>query len=138
MVKIWSKDKILEEWAIASIITLHKKGPKTKCENLKGVVLFPTTYKILYHILLQKLTLSAEKIIEDYLCSFLKGRSTIDQMYYLRHLAEKREYGKNLFHLFADFKQEYDNKQRKSLQKFMKQFDNSKKLIKMAKYVRLH
>ena len=45
------------------IVPIYKKGDKTECSNYMGILLLPTTYKILSIILLSRLTPYAEEII---------------------------------------------------------------------------
>jgi len=49
---IWKKEKLPEEWKESIIVSIHKKGDKTDCNNYRGILLLPNTYKILSNILL--------------------------------------------------------------------------------------
>jgi hypothetical protein len=53
---IWNEEELPAEW----------KGDKTDCSNYRGLLLLPTTYKILSNILLSWLTPYAEEIIGDH------------------------------------------------------------------------
>jgi len=44
-----------EEWKESNIVSIYKKGDKTNCSN-KGISNLQTKYKILYNILLSRLT----------------------------------------------------------------------------------
>jgi len=48
---------------VSIIVPIYKKGDKTECSNYMGILLLPTTYKILSIILLSRLTPYAEEII---------------------------------------------------------------------------
>ena len=52
---IWKKEKLPEEWKKSIIMPIHKEGDKTDCNNYRGIILLPATYKILSNILLSRL-----------------------------------------------------------------------------------
>ena len=62
---IWKKEKLPEEWKESIIVPIHKKGDKTDCNNYTVILLLPTTYKILYNILLSRLIPYVKEIIGD-------------------------------------------------------------------------
>ena len=55
IISIWVKEKLPEEWKESIIVLIHKKGDKTDCNNYRGILLLPTTYKILSNIMLSRL-----------------------------------------------------------------------------------
>ena len=62
-------------------------------------------YKILYNILLSRLTPYAEEIIGDHQCGFQRNRSTADHILCIRQIPEKKwEYSEAVHQLFIDFK----------------------------------
>ena len=81
IISIWKKVELREEWKESIIIPIHKKGDKTNCNNYRGILLLPTTYKILSNILLSRLIPYAKEIIVDHQCGFRRNRSTIDNIY---------------------------------------------------------
>jgi hypothetical protein len=62
------EEEIPEEWKEWIIVPIHKKGDKTDCSNDTGISLCSTTCKILFSILLSRLTPYAEKIIGNNQC----------------------------------------------------------------------
>jgi hypothetical protein len=60
------------------------------CNNYRGISLLPTTYKILSNILLSRLVPYAKEIIGDYQCGFRRNRSTIDHIFFIRQMLEKK------------------------------------------------
>ena len=87
---IWKKEKLPEEWKESIIVPIHKKGDKRDCNNYRGISLFPTTYKILSNILLSRLVPYAKEIIGDHKCGFRRSRSTIDHIFFIRQMLEKK------------------------------------------------
>jgi len=63
IIAIWNKEELPEEGKESVIVSVHKKGDKIKCNNYRGISLFPTTYKILSNILLSRLIPYAEEIM---------------------------------------------------------------------------
>ena len=87
---IWEKEKLPEEWKVSIIVPIHKKGDKTDCNNYGGISLLPTTYKILSNILFSRLIPYAKEIIGDQQCGFRRNRSTIDHIFCIRQILEKK------------------------------------------------
>ena len=108
-----------EEWKESIIVPIHKKGDKTDCSNYRGISLLPTTYKILSNILLSRLTPYAKEIIGDHQCDFRRNRSTIDHIFCIRQILEKKcEYNEEVHQLFIDIKKGYDSVRRGSYIRF--------------------
>ena len=131
---IWKKEKLSEEWKESIIVPIHKKGDKTDCNNYSSISLSPTTYNILSNILLSRLTPYAKEIIGDHQCGFRRNRSTIDHIFFIRQILEKKwEYNEEVHHLFIDFKKAYDSVRREVLYKILIEFGIPKKLVRLIK-----
>ena len=76
-----------EEWKESIIVPVYKKGDKINCGNYRGISHLPTTYKILFNILLSRLT--PEEITGDHRCGFRHNRSTTDHIFCIRQILEK-------------------------------------------------
>jgi len=87
---VWKKEELPEDWKESTIVPIHKKGDKTDCNNYRGISLLPTTYKILSNILLSRLIPHAKEIIGDHQCGFRRNMSTIDHIFYIRQMPEKK------------------------------------------------
>ena len=83
-ISIWNKEELPEEWKESIIVPIHKKGDKTDCNNYRGILLLPTTYKILSNILLSRLTTHAEGIIN--VDSDATGRLLITYSAFVKYL----------------------------------------------------
>jgi hypothetical protein len=59
-------------------VPVYEKGDKTDCSNYRGILLLPTTCKILSDILLSRLTPYEEEIIGDNQPGFGCNSSTTD------------------------------------------------------------
>jgi len=57
-------------WKESITVPIYKKGDKIDCSNYIGISHLSTTYKILFSILLSRLTPYAEEITEGYQCGF--------------------------------------------------------------------
>ena len=89
----------------------------------------PTTYKIFSNILLSMLIPYAKEIIEDHQCGFLRNRPTIDHLFWIRQIHEKKwEYSEEVHQLFIDFKKAYDSVRRDVLYKILIEFGIPRKL----------
>jgi len=117
---IWKKEKLPEEWKESIIIPIQKKGDKTDCNNYRGISLLPTTYKILSNILLSRLIPYAKEIIGDHQCGFQRNRLTVDHIFCICQILEKKwEYNEPVHQLFIDFNEAYDSVRREVLYKIL-------------------
>jgi len=44
-----------QEWERRTVINIHKKGTKSKCENYRGITLLPTASKLFANIIKSRL-----------------------------------------------------------------------------------
>jgi hypothetical protein len=108
---------------------MHKKGDKTDCNNYRRISLLSTAHKILSTILLARLTLYVSEVIGDHQCGFRRNRSTMDQIFYIQQILEKKwEYNGMVHQLFIDFKKAYDSVKRQVLYNILLEFDIPNKL----------
>ena len=70
IISIFNKEELPGEWNESIIVRNSKKGDKANCSNYRVMSLLPTTYKIVYNILLSRLTPYAEEIFGDRQCGF--------------------------------------------------------------------
>jgi len=120
---------LLEEWKESIIVPIHKKGDKTDSNNYRGISLLPNTYKILSNILLSRLIPYAKEIIGDHQCGFRRNRSTIDHIFCIRQILEKKwKYNEEVHQLFIGFKNAYYSVRREVLYKILIEFDITRNL----------
>ena len=102
--QIW-KDKIWpQNWTRSLIITLPKKGDLKVCNNYRTLSLISHPSKVLLRIILNRLKNQAKEIIAEEQAGFMKGRSTVEQIFNLRSIIEKyQEHNQKLYHVFYRF-----------------------------------
>jgi hypothetical protein len=86
IISIRNKEELPEEWKESIIVPIYKKGDKTDCNNYRGILLLPTTYKILSNILLSRLIPYAEEVIGDHQCGFRRNRLTTNHIFCIRQI----------------------------------------------------
>lgn len=130
---IWKNEKMPRAWNTGILCPIHKKGDKAVCSNYRGICLLNTTYKILSHVVLERLKPYVERRIGNYQAGFRKGKSTSDQIFSMRQIAEKaREYGIDIHNIFVDYKQAYDSVRHKTVKRALDLFEIPQKLKKLT------
>jgi hypothetical protein len=133
---IWNKEELPQQWKESIIIPIHKKGDKTDYNNYRGISLLSTAYKILSNILLTRLTPYVNEVIGDHQCGFRHNRSTMDQIFYIRQILQKKwKYNGTVHQLFIHFKKVYDSVKREVLYNILLEFGISKKLLRLIKII---
>ena len=111
-----------------------RRGIKQIVITIRGISLFPTTYKVLSNIVLSSLIPYAEEVTGDHQCGFRCNRSTIDHIFCIRQIHEKKwEYNEAVHQLFIDFKNAYDSVRREGLYNILIEFGIPKKLVRLVK-----
>ena len=88
MQKIFSQEKMTEEWRGSLIILIYKgKGDIQECGNYRGIKFISHTMKIWEKIIERRLRV--EKTIGDEQFGFMPGRGTVDAIFALRQMMEK-------------------------------------------------
>jgi hypothetical protein len=131
---MWNKEELPQQWKESIIIPIHKKGDKNDCNNYQGISLLSTAYKILSNILLTRLTPYVSEVSGDHQWGFRHNRSTVDQIFYIRQILEKKwEYNVTVHQVFIDFKKAYDSVKREVLYNILLEFGVPKKLVRLIK-----
>jgi hypothetical protein len=74
------------------------------------------------------------EIIGDHQCVFCHNRFTMDQIFYIRQILEKKwEYNGTVHQLFIDFKKACDSAKREVLYNILLEFGIPKKLVRLIK-----
>jgi hypothetical protein len=131
---MWNKEELPQQWKESIIIPTHKKGDETDCNNYRGISLLSSAYKILSNILLARLTPYVNEVIGDHQYGFRCNRSTLGQIFCIRHILEKkREYNGRVHQLFIDFKKAYDSVKREVLYNVLLELGIPKKLVRLIR-----
>jgi hypothetical protein len=102
------------------VINIHNRGTQSKCENYRGITLFPTAYKLFANIIKNRLNEHLEDEMVEEQCGFRKGRSCTDAIFTVQQIIEKRkEHNLPLVLLFIDYEKAYDNVNRHKLWEMM-------------------
>jgi hypothetical protein len=89
---------------------------------------------MLCNILLARLNPYVNEITGDHQCGFRRKRSTMDQIFYIRQILEKKlEYNGTVHQLFIDFKKVYDSDEREVLYNTPLELGIPKKLVSLIK-----
>jgi Reverse transcriptase (RNA-dependent DNA polymerase). len=104
------------------------------CNNYRGILRLSTSYKILSNTLLSRTTPYAKGIIGEYQCGFRRNRSTIDHIFSIRRILEKKwKYNNEVCQLFIDFEKDCDSIKRESLYDILIKFGVPRKLVRLIK-----
>lgn len=118
----WKSGHIPEEWRMAKIYPVYKKGDRQNCENYRGISVLGICYKIYASILKSRFNVIMENIILEPQNGFRKGRSCSDCIFTINQIFEKhREYNIPTFILFVDLEKAFDKVNRNKLWNIMKQ-----------------
>jgi len=102
--------------------------------NCRGILLLPTTYKILYNILFSRLSPYIDKITGVHLCGFQCIKLTTNQIFCIHQILEKKWESNGTMHqLFVDFEKAYDSVKREVLHKIVTEFGISVEQIRTIK-----
>ena len=83
-------------------------------------------------MILNRLKQQAKEIIAEEQAGFVKGRSTVEQIFNLRSIIEKyQEHQLELYHVFIDFKKAFDRVWHEALWATMNQYNINKTLISL-------
>jgi hypothetical protein len=69
------KEKMPEEWSIAVIRPIHKKGSKMDCDNYRGIAFLSVVYKVMSALIANRQVRYTEKVIGEYQCGVRQNRS---------------------------------------------------------------
>jgi hypothetical protein len=91
-------------------------------------------FTVIPNILLARLTPYVNEIIGDHQCGFHRNRSTMDQIFYIQQILQKKwEYNGTVNQLFIDFKKAYDSVKREVLYNILLEFGIHRKLVRLIK-----
>jgi len=108
--KIINGEKVSEEWKVAIVTSIHKKGDKRKCENYIGISVTSTFSRIYGRILAKLIELEFKNMEMKEQADFRAGRSCIDNIFCITQMIEeKKATNRELYLLFFDLRKAYDS-----------------------------
>ena len=92
------------------ISTIHKKGSKDDCKNYRGITVTSTLSRLYGRVLKHFLEAEYKEMEAEEQAGFRVGRSTIDHIFFLQQITEKKTVRSQPLHLiFIDIKKKvYD------------------------------
>jgi len=108
--KIINGEKVPEEWTVAIVTSIHKKGDKRKCENFRGISVTSTFSRIYGRILAKLVELEHKNMEMEEQAGFRAGRSCIDNIFCIIQIIEKKKATNRELHLlFIGLTKAYDS-----------------------------
>lgn len=110
---IWRQKKIPEDWRIAVILPIFKKGDKRMCGNYRGISLLSTVEKVYESIIERKIRTIVEERLEDSQSGFRKGHSVHDHIFSIRQVIEKTlKHDREAYICYLDLEKAFDRVKR--------------------------
>jgi len=131
--KIWREEKFPQLWKKAIIVPLYKnKKDKLSCDNYRGISLLSDCGKVMTSILFERLKQRTEEILSEAQAIFRPRRSTIDQLFTLRRLAEKFcEFSRHLYVCYVNFKKAFGSVWQIGLWKVIRFLGYADKIVRL-------
>ena len=108
--RVWTEEHVPTEWKRAVIVPLYKNKNQTDSNNYRGISLLCHSSKVYTSIILGRLRKRTDEILSEEQAGFRVGRSTVDQIFTLRQLAEKcTEFNQELYICYVDFRKAFDS-----------------------------
>lgn len=107
------------KWRRNIIVPLHKRGDVNDTGNYRGISLLCSAYKIFAEILKKRLehVMEKKKILPESQAGFMKGRSTMDNIYILNHITQRKRNvsgNRKVYGLFIDLRVAFNRVNRKN------------------------
>ena len=107
---ILSYSMIPKEWKTHQIVPVFKSGDKSLVQNYRPISLLCNIFKILEHIINNKIILFVSSSISHCQFGFLRGRSTIQQLLlFLNHICNSISEGHQHNVIYMDFRKAFDS-----------------------------
>ena len=107
---VWEERRVPRDWSNAILISIPKKGDRSRCNNWRGIALLEVVGKVVARVLQDRLQQLAEEELPESQCGFRKSRGCTDMMFTLRQVMEKAiEHRTKQFTIFVDLKKAYDS-----------------------------
>ena len=128
--RIWSEEKVPEEWKKGLLIKLPKKGDLSYCKNWRGVMLLKMASKVFYRVILERIKIALDEKLREKQAGFRAGRSCSDHIATLQIIVEQSiEWQSSLYINFIDFEKAFDSISREVLWKVLRHYGMPDKMV---------
>jgi hypothetical protein len=128
----WKKKCVPEDWKIAVIIPIFKKGNNRECHNHREISLLSVPSKIYTRILDNSLRTQVKDTLEDSQYGFRKNRSIQEAIFVIRQLMEKTiNFNKEMHLCFIDSEKAFNRVNRSDVFGLIRKREINKELIRL-------
>ena len=128
--RIWSEEKMPEEWKKGLLIKLPKKGDLSYCKNWRGIILLNMASKMFCRVILERIKTALDGKLREEQAGFRAGRSCTDQIATLRIIVEQSiEWQSSLYINFIDFEKAFDSISREVFWKLLRHYGMPDKMV---------
>ncbi len=128
--RIWSEEKIPEEWRKGLQFKLLKKGYLSYCKNWYGIMLLNTATKVFCRVILERIKIALDEILREEQAGFRADGSCTDQIATLRIIVERSiEWQFFLYINFIDFEKAFKSISRKVLWRLLRHYGMPFKIV---------
>ena len=121
--RVWTEEKIPEEWRKGLLIKLPKKGDLSYCKNWRGIMLLNMASKVFCRVILERIKTALDEKLREEQAGFRAGRSCTDQIAKLRIIVEQSiEWQSSLYVNFIDFEKAFDSISREVLWRLLRHY----------------
>ena len=133
--RVWETGEVPEDWKRAIIVPIFKnKGSREDCGNYRGISLLSVPGKLCMRVLLNRIKDQLETKLREEQAGFRRGRSTVDQIFTLRQVIQKKwEYGLPVYVAFVDLEKAYDSVWREGMWRVAEHYGVSKRVLDILK-----
>ena len=101
--QIWESEVIPKNYKCQIVIPIHKNGPKSLCQNYRGISLLCVASKVFGRAVLNRLQDMVESQLGENQCGFRPNRGCCDQIFSAKILMQRaKEFNKAIYFCFVD------------------------------------
>ena len=132
--RIWSEEKVPEEWKKSLLIKLPKKGDVSYCKNWRGIMLLNMASKVFCRVILERIKITLDEKLREEQVGFRAGGSCTDQIATQQIIVEQSiEWQSSLYINFIDFEKAFDSISREVLWKLLRHYGVPDKMVTIVR-----